>query len=378
VAWDIDGDFRAEIITLIKRDGKYKYVVLKDRGDHAEEVGFLDSPIPVGVQDNNNRHFPFFANLGGRSYSFLLQSGTYQKWEMWAYDWNGSGFDLRWQVNADSPGFTGNRCSSHTILVMDLNGDGLDEINNGATVLDHRGRVRWAANEFFQNNTHIDGQVIDDIEPTNPGLEIMMHEEQGWNPDNKMGNRYALYDAVTGRLLWARRAPGTHLQLNVAFSLHDGPGMQIVGTWGGHRPKGWFAADWNGRDLTFQPLELPVGGDRMWSKDWLGDGTRQLAMNGTRVYGRGGALLYEADLSDAPEGDVVRWGNDMLHHLWFNVDIVGDHREDIPIQMKDGSVRVYVNTQPLAVRRPCKWQTHSYQMMQAPGDYRYFIAAHEP
>jgi len=32
VAWDIDGDYKAEIITLAKRGGKYRYVVLKDMG----------------------------------------------------------------------------------------------------------------------------------------------------------------------------------------------------------------------------------------------------------------------------------------------------------------------------------------------------------
>jgi hypothetical protein len=374
VAWDIDGDFKAEIITLVKRDGRYGYAVLKDRGNHAEQVAFLESPIPVGIDENNNRHFPFFANLGGGKYSFLLQSGTYQQWTMWAYDWNGKGFDLRWKTDTRDPSFAGNQCSSHTILVMDLDGDGLDEINNGATILKHDGSVMWTANAFFEPNTHIDGQVIDDIDPDNPGLEIMMHEEQGWNPDNRMGNRHALYDAKTGKMLWARRAPGRHLQLNVAFSLRGSPGLDIVGTWGGHRPAGSFAVASHGGDLPSPLRELPIGGDRMWSMDWVGDGTKQLALNFTKVIGRDGALLYEADLSDATGGDIIPWTDDKLHHFWFNVDIIGDHREDIPVQMRDGSIRVYLNTRPLDHRKPCKWQSHTYQMMQAPGDYRYFIA----
>jgi hypothetical protein len=374
VAWDIDGDFKAEIITLVKRNGKYGYVVLKDCGDHAEEIGFLESPIPVGVQDNNNRHFPFFANLGGSHYSFLLQSGTYQQWEMWAYDWNGSGFDLRWHINARSDGFTGTTSSSHTILVLDIDGDGLDEINNGATVLDQDGSVIWAANKFFENNTHIDGQVIADIDPTNPGLEIMMHEEQSWYPKYKMGDRYALYDARSGRMLWGRHAPGAHLQLNVAFNYLSKQGLDIIGTWGGHWPKGSFATAWDGSELASPLTELPIDGDRICAMDWLGDGSKQLALNFTKIIGRNGVLLYEADLSDAPEGEVIPWVADKLNHFWFNVDIVGDYREDIPVQMRDGSVRVYLNTTPLDTREHCKWQSHSYQMMQAPGDYRYYIA----
>jgi hypothetical protein len=79
------------------------------------------------------------------------------------------------------------------------------------------------------------------------------------------------------------------------------------------------------------------------------------------------------DLSDAPKGDVIPWNEHHLYNLWFNVDLVGDYREDIPVQMPDGSVRVYVNTKTPPGRKPCKWQDRAYQMLQAPGDYRYFI-----
>ncbi|MHB8901579.1 MAG: rhamnogalacturonan lyase family protein, partial [Thermoguttaceae bacterium] len=179
VAWDIDGDGRSEIITLAKNadtSGVYKYVALKDLGNRCQVAGTLDSPVPVAPlpNDNNARHFPFFADLGGKSYSFVLQGGTYRYWEMWAYDFNGSGFDLRWHVKSTEPDFTGNRSSSHTVLVVDVDGDGLDEINNGCTMLDHDGSVLWSANECFGSDMHVDGQVIDDIDPTNPGLEVMM------------------------------------------------------------------------------------------------------------------------------------------------------------------------------------------------------------
>lgn len=380
VAWDIDGDERAEIITLAKRGGKYQYVVLRDLGDRYEILGTMDSPIPVGVHGRNNRHFQFFAKLGSKPgkppYSFLLQDGTYGTWQMWAYDWNGNGFDLRWTVKSTAPGFKGNVSSSHTILVMDLDGDGRDEINNGATVLRPDGSVLWAANEFFGPDTHIDGQVIDDIDPMNPGLELMMHEEKSITPNAGNGNRYALFDARTGKTLWTKRAPGVHLQLNIAMHLTGQRGLDIVGTYGGHAPKGGFASSWSGKDLPYPFPAMPISGDRMGVLDWLGDGTRVAWLNFTSLYGRGGKEIYRVDLGDAPEGDVIPWDPDKLFHLWFNVDIVGDHREEIPIQMKDGSVRVYLNTAPLQHRQKTKWQYHSYQMMQAPGDYRYSIVAH--
>lgn len=248
VAWDIDGDCRAEIVTLAKnRDtgGVYKYVVLKDVGDRCQAVGALDSPVPVAPLPNYNnaRHFPFFAGLGGKHDSFVLQGGTYRYWEMWAYDFDGSGFDLRWHVKSTEPGFAGNRSSSHTVLVVDIDGDGLDEINNGCTMLDHDGRVLWSANDCFGQDMHVDGQVIDDIDPTNPGLEVMMHAE--W------GNVYALFDARTGKRLWKKEAPGKHLQLNVAVDITGSNGLDIVGTFGGHRPQGGFACKYNGVDIEY-------------------------------------------------------------------------------------------------------------------------------
>ena len=119
--------------------------------------------------------------------------------------------------------------------------------------------------------------------------------------------------------------------------------------------------------------DRPMNGDRWWPMDWDGERGRNVCMNFTRIYGTSGKVLYEADLSDAPKGGVISWNEHHLYNLWFNVDIVGDYREDILVQMPEGSVRVYVNTKTPPGRKPCKWQDRAYQMLQAPGDYRYFI-----
>jgi hypothetical protein len=376
VAHDIDGDFKAEIITLARialpgeTAPRYRYVVLKDMGDSCTIIGALDSPIPVADGRNNSRHFPFFAGLGGTNDSFVLQGGTYGYWEMWAYDWNGRGFDLRWHVKSTEPGFKGNVSSSHTVLVMDLDGDGRDEINNGLTVLDDDGSVLWSGNVEFGATNHVDGQVIDDIHPGNPGLELMTHTEQG--------NRYALYDARSGRLLWQKEAPGRHLQLNIAAHVTGGGGLDIVGVTGGHRALGAFACAYDGTDLAYPYSDRPINGDRWWPMDWDGGGGHNVCLNFDTVYGLGTNVLFRMNSDDAPAGDVIPWSGHVLHRLWFNVDLVGDYREDIPVQMKDGSIRVYLNTRTPPARRVCKWQNRTYQMLQAPGDYRYFIAAIEP
>ncbi|MBM4019279.1 MAG: hypothetical protein FJ288_13315 [Planctomycetes bacterium] len=365
VAWDVDGDFKAEIITLAKIDGKYRYVVLKDEGAACRIAATMDSPVPVGDDKNNSRHFPFFADLGGKCCSFLLQGGTYGSWRMWAYDWSGSGFTQRWHVDSAAEGFAGNRSSSHTILAVDLDGDGRDEISNGATVLRPDGTVLWTANADFGPNLHVDGQVIDDIDPDNPGLELMTFAEKG--------DLYALYDARTGKRLWFKHAPAVHLQCNIAAVVTGGKGLDVLGVFGGHLSKGGFACSWDGRDMQYPYPDRPMNGDRWWPMDWDGDRGRNVCMNFLRIYGQGDKVLYEVDLADAPKGDVIPWNEHHLYNLWFNVDIVGDYREDIPVQMPDGSIRVYVNTTVPPGRKPCKWQDRAYQMLQAPGDYRYFI-----
>jgi len=119
-----------------------------------------------------------------------------------------------------------------------------------------------------------------------------------------------------------------------------------------HPASGDYHADW-GYEWTFKPVAHDIDGDRRWPMDEEGDHGRNVCLNFARLYGVGGKLLPAVDLSDAPTGDVIPWKEHKLNHLWFNVDIVGDSREDIPVQMPDGSVRVYINTQEPPRREPC-------------------------
>jgi hypothetical protein len=85
--------------------------------------------------------------------------------------------------------------------------------------------------------------------------------------------------------------------------------------------------------------------------------------------------LFAADLAGAADGGLRLTGRALVAvpQKDFTVFLTWRHREDIPVQMPDGSVRVYVNTKTPSGRKPCKWQDRAYQMLQAPGDYRYFI-----
>lgn len=382
VAWDIDGDGKAEIITLAKIEDKYQYVIIKDAGEDYEIMYQFDSPVPVGVDDevrsgNNNRHFPFFARLHPDKCSFVLQGGTYTHWEMWAWTWNAGKqkLELSWYIDSEDDDFEGNHSSAHTILVMDMDGDGLDEICNGATIINNDGTILWSANEVFGENCHIDGLVIDDIDPNNPGLEIMMNEEKRMFVfPSGFSNVYALFDLKTGRVIWQKEAPGIHLQLNVVADITGNKGLDIIGTYGGHKPVGGYACTFDGKDIPYPFQEFPINGDRIWAMDWDGKNGHQVCLNFTKIYGKGGKLLKEITFNNAPEGEIIPWNEHYLYMHWCNVDIIGDHRENLLVQMKDGCIRAFLNNEPIGFRKPCKWQNHAYQMMQAPGDYRYYAA----
>ena len=174
--------------------------------------------------------------------------------------------------------------------------------------------------------------------------------------------------ARTGKLLWTAEG-GNHLQCNIAARHSGSPGLDIIGTYGGHKPNKGFALKHDGTPQAYPYDQLPLNGDRIWAHDWDGGDGYNICLNFTRIYGVGGKVLFEMDLNDAPEGDVVSWGPDALHFLWYNVDIVGDHREEVLVQMKDGSIRAYLNTDTPPARRPCKWQNQAYATLLAPGDY---------
>ena len=87
---------------------------------------------------------------------------------------------------------------NHNLSVADVDGDGKDEIVYGAMVVDDGG-----TGLFTTGLRHGDSLHVGDLDPDHPGLEVFgPHENEGgaydrWTPGA------ALYDARTGRILWA-------------------------------------------------------------------------------------------------------------------------------------------------------------------------------
>ena len=97
------------------------------------------------------------------------------------------------------------------------------------------GSVLWDANAWFGAAAHVDGQVVDDIDPASPGAEVLLFSETG--PE------WGLYRAADGFPLVERAGPEFHLQWNLAVNVSGGPGLDVVGTFGGHFVTGGFGYD---------------------------------------------------------------------------------------------------------------------------------------
>lgn len=82
----------------------------------------------------------------------------------------------------------GNPTEFHHIRIGDVDGDGKDEVMNGAFALDHDGKVLWNA-----NISHGDRFRMSDIDPDLPGQEIFAIQQ---NAPDMLGQ--VLYSATTG------------------------------------------------------------------------------------------------------------------------------------------------------------------------------------
>jgi rhamnogalacturonan endolyase len=136
-----------------------------------------------------------------------------------AYDFDGSSLTRRWKFTRNN----GNGGADyHQIRVLDVDGDGKDELADGGYVVDDDGSVLYALGGGV---VHGDRFHITDMDPARPGLE-------GWGiqQDNANGLETYYYDAATGEMLrtYANpNGPGADMgRGTVADLFPDQPGLE--------------------------------------------------------------------------------------------------------------------------------------------------------
>ncbi|MEY4489460.1 MAG: hypothetical protein RIQ79_1968 [Verrucomicrobiota bacterium] len=318
-----------------------------------------------GRGNRSERYLAGVAYLDGTHPSLIMARGYYTRTCLAAWDLCDGKLVKRWLFDSDA-GPESNRAyrgqGDHALSVADVDHDGRDEIIYGAMVIDDDGKGRYSTGWG-----HGDALHVSDLNPENPGLEIMTIQERF----DKQG--ISVRDAATGRAIFTvpsvkadesggdkGEGPGRGVAFNIdprfpgseVWSI--GAGMTKMFTAAGKvicdRPAGTpanFAVWWDG-DLLRELLDQNFIGKWNWktqTTDRLLTAHECVSSNGTKA-----TPVLSADL----------WGDWREEVIWRTRDGSALHiyTSDIPTKyrmvtlMHDAQYRCAVAWQNVAYNQP--------------------------
>jgi rhamnogalacturonan endolyase len=212
--YDLDGDGRAEVAvriangvtfgngtTFTNADNNRQFIAILDGRTGAARataavptdylsdgpmyarfgVGYLDGVTPSLVAYMKNR-------IGNGSFNLMMS----------AWKFTGSAVSMQWKWlrgNQDAP-------DGHNTRVIDVDGDGRDEVVEIGFVLNGNGTLKYSLAP--QGIQHGDRFHLAKMDPNRPGLQ-----GYGVQQDNPSGLRDYYYDAATGTMIWKHVEAGT-------------------------------------------------------------------------------------------------------------------------------------------------------------------------
>lgn len=251
LCYDFDGDGKGEMMVITApgtKDSKGNYVAgyepsdgkVKDysRGTYNHSGHIVDAPEYVTVFNGetgeelaSTRFYPSYydgvgkhgwdepsssanlwnkgtrwkaavAFLDGTHPSAVFNRGYYTQTYWTAYNWNGKNLYELWRHNTSTTNVDGSLYGqgSHSLAVGDVDGDGRDEIIQGASAIDDDGNVLWSTGFGHGDATH-----LGEFDPDNDGMEFFYINEE--NSRNTLYSS-ALLDARTGKVLSGRSYDG--------------------------------------------------------------------------------------------------------------------------------------------------------------------------
>jgi hypothetical protein len=269
-------------------------------GATGKEMATVEYNPPRGTvsswgDDYGNRVDRFLATnayLDGKKPSMVFQRGYYTRMALAAYDWNGSALSLRWTHNSATSGAGCFGQGNHSVSAGDVDGDGFDEIIQGACAIDHDGKFMYRT-----GLGHGDANHLGDLDPDNPGLELwQVHEDKG------AAYGYELHDAKTGKILWGTKtgtdngrglaadidaaSPGHEMWSSSGAGIYSCKGKQLSTA----KPSINFRVYWDG-DLLDELL------DGSTISKWNGSGANNImALTGTSCNGTKATPNFSGDL----------------------------------------------------------------------------------
>jgi rhamnogalacturonan endolyase len=243
VVRDLDGDNKAEVCLRTKpyaatlaealpgaRAGnalegpEWLSVYSGETGKLIDQVDWIELGRVQDWGDNTgnraSRHLMGVAYLDGKTPAVLAVRGTYGLMKIDAWMLENRKLKKIWRWTNERAPFLFHGQGAHGLQVGDIDGDGCDEILNGAIAIDNDGRSMWST-----GLGHGDRMYLTDIDPTRPGLEVAYICEDA---QPQLGVN--LRNARNGDLLWGAREP--HLdnaidQVAVGDIDPNYPGMEV-------------------------------------------------------------------------------------------------------------------------------------------------------
>ncbi len=209
---DTDGDGIVNYTTSTTENPQYYMLVVN--GEDGSQKDICPMTLPHDSDNTYTRHnkadyfgdeYPYMTAAMGSAYLNGLQQSAVAQFQLrtknkthhyytYAYgyfDENGRRYDSLRELFTFAFHDNGNPSEFHHIRIGDVDGDGRDEVMNGAFALDHDGKVLWNA-----GIAHGDRFRLSDINPDIPGQEIFAIQQ---NAADMLGS--ILYSARDGQAI---------------------------------------------------------------------------------------------------------------------------------------------------------------------------------
>ncbi len=320
--WDMDGDGKDEVITLLQIDEK-NHVAILDGMTGKVMYTTPWSEMATDIQISSTRVQMSIGYLDGKTPAVITMTGVYENEVITAYD---NKLNKLWEYK--SFGATGGS-GAHIIEVADLDGDGKQEVIYGTTALNHDGSLRWST-----YLSHADKVMIHDFLPERHGLEVAYTIEMAISAGVYM------VDGNTGEIIWKNNWEDdpvwSHAHDGWAANIYSGSaGMEIVAN----------------QDATNNTVIMFSSEGRILNRginflaytpvEWDGDETREL------LYGNGTTIAkYNGEEINTISGEKP---NPVPNSsLLSAMDLVGDFRSELVISAidNDGRPAIMVITNP--------------------------------
>lgn len=369
--YDLDSDGRAEVAIRVANGVTFGDGTVFDEGaDDVEQsmaivdgrTGALRASIPI--PDDYIEDGPLYARLGigyldGRRPSLvgylknrIGRDGFNLMHVAWSFD--GKRIRQQWKHlrgDQDLP-------DGHNTRIVDVDGDGKDEIGEIGFVLNGDGTLRYSLAP--QDIIHGDRWFIADIDPDRPGLE-----GYGIQQDHPGLLLDYYYDAATGEMIWQHRADEAGADAGRGMVADIDPRHPGMETWSINGEVNYVESTTNGLyNAAANELVEPDSSKQPWPHMgvwWDGDPLREL-FNADPYPERRDARIEKWDpqapatpdalptvVSTAEYGAVTANGNMVYPHLI--ADIHGDWREEIVLTSPEfDELVIFTTDQPTDLR----------------------------